>query len=147
MVKVFKPLSLVYVTSSLCFHEALYIILLSLHLTPCTVIIKSFLRKYQELSVMTEVWWFNPWVGRITWEGNGYPLQYYFLENSMDRGGWRVQSMGLQRIGHYWVTNTFFFLFYTISYQRESTNFLLECLVMLLFVLLFTLILYFHKNH
>ena len=30
-------------------------------------------------------------------EGNGYPLQYPCLENSMDRG---AQSMGLQGVGH-----------------------------------------------
>ena len=28
--------------------------------------------------------------------GNGNPLQYCFLENSMDRGDWWVQSMGPQ---------------------------------------------------
>ena len=27
---------------------------------------------------------FNPWVGKIPREGNGYPLQYSGLENSMD---------------------------------------------------------------
>ena len=27
-------------------------------------------------------------------EGNGNPLQYSCLENSMNRGGWRLQSMG-----------------------------------------------------
>ena len=33
----------------------------------------------------------SQWVeefGRSHGEGNGYPLQYYFLENSMDRGAW-----------------------------------------------------------
>ena len=40
-------------------------------------------------------------------EGNGYQLQYSCLENSMDRGAWWViQSMGLQRVGHDWATNT-----------------------------------------
>ena len=34
-------------------------------------------------------------------EGNGYPLQYSCLENSMDRGG--LQSKGLQRVRHDWV--------------------------------------------
>ena len=29
---------------------------------------------------------FDPWVGKILWKGNGNPLQYYYLENSMDRG-------------------------------------------------------------
>ena len=27
----------------------------------------------------------TPGLGRSLGEGNGYPLQYYFLENSMDR--------------------------------------------------------------
>ena len=29
-------------------------------------------------------------------KGIGHPLQYSYLENSMDRGTWQVQSMGLQ---------------------------------------------------
>jgi len=33
------------------------------------------------------------------------PLQYLCLQNSMDRGAGGLQSMGSQRIGHYWVTN------------------------------------------
>ena len=35
---------------------------------------------------------------RFSGLGNGNPLQYSCLENSMDRGG--LQSMGLQRVGH-----------------------------------------------
>ena len=35
-----------------------------------------------------------PGLGRSPGEGNGNPLQYSCLENSMDR------SMGLQRVGH-----------------------------------------------
>ena len=31
---------------------------------------------------------FNLCVGKIPWEGNGYPLQCSCLENSMDRGAW-----------------------------------------------------------
>ena len=31
--------------------------------------------------------------------GNGNPLQYSCLENSMDRGGWWPQAAGLQRVG------------------------------------------------
>ena len=30
----------------------------------------------------------TPGSGRSHGEGNGYPLQYSFLENSMDRGAW-----------------------------------------------------------
>ena len=33
-------------------------------------------------------------------EGNGYPLQYFCLEKSMDRGAGRLQSIGSQRVGH-----------------------------------------------
>ena len=29
-----------------------------------------------------------PGLGRLLDEGNGYPLQYFCLENSMDRGSW-----------------------------------------------------------
>ena len=32
-------------------------------------------------------------------EGNGNALQYSCLENPMDRGAWRLQSMGSQRVG------------------------------------------------
>ena len=32
--------------------------------------------------------------------GNGNPLQYSCLKNAMDRGAWRLQSVGLQRVRH-----------------------------------------------
>ena len=32
----------------------------------------------------------NPGLGRLPKEGNGYPLQYSCLENSMDKGAWRA---------------------------------------------------------
>ena len=31
-----------------------------------------------------------PGLGRSPGEGNGYPLQYSCLENSMDRGAWKI---------------------------------------------------------
>ena len=44
-----------------------------------------------------------PGLGRSPGGGNGNPLQYSRLENSMDRGPWwGLQSMGSQRIGHDW---------------------------------------------
>ena len=47
-----------------------------------------------------------PGSGRSSGGGNGNPLKYSFLENSMDRGAWSVQSVqGLQRVGRDWVTN------------------------------------------
>ena len=38
--------------------------------------------------------------GRSPGEGNGYPLQYSCLENSMDREVWWLQFMGSQRVKH-----------------------------------------------
>ena len=35
-----------------------------------------------------------PGLGRSPAEGNGYPLQYSFLENSMDRGAWQATIHG-----------------------------------------------------
>ena len=37
-----------------------------------------------------------PGLGRYTVGGHGNPLQYFCLENPMDRGAWRLWSMGLQ---------------------------------------------------
>ena len=37
-------------------------------------------------------------------EGNGNPLQYSCMENSMERGVWWVQPMGSQRVGHDWLS-------------------------------------------
>ena len=46
--------------------------------------------------------------GKSPGEGNVNPLQYFWLGNPMERGAWQaIQSMGLQRIGHNWGTNTF----------------------------------------
>ena len=33
-------------------------------------------------------------------EGNGSPLQYSCLENTMDRGAWRATVCGVARVGH-----------------------------------------------
>ena len=41
-----------------------------------------------------------PELGGSPGGGNGYPLQYSCLENSMDRVTGRMQSMGPQRGGH-----------------------------------------------
>ena len=39
-----------------------------------------------------------PGLGRSPGEGNGNPLQYSCLENSMDRGAWQATVHGLQRV-------------------------------------------------
>ena len=41
-----------------------------------------------------------PGLGRSPREGNGYPLQYSGLENSMDRGVWQATVHGVVKVGH-----------------------------------------------
>ena len=41
-----------------------------------------------------------PGLGRCPAGGHGNLLQYSCLENPMDRGAWRLQSMGSQRVGY-----------------------------------------------
>ena len=43
-----------------------------------------------------------PGLGRSLGEGNGNPLQYSCLGNPMDRGAWRLWSIGWQRGGYDW---------------------------------------------
>ena len=38
-----------------------------------------------------------PGLGRSLGEGNGNPLQYYCLENSMDRGAWQATVHGVSK--------------------------------------------------
>ena len=38
-----------------------------------------------------------PGLGRYAEEGNGYPLQYSCLENSMDRGAWQATVHGVEK--------------------------------------------------
>ena len=38
-----------------------------------------------------------PGLGRSPVEGNGYPLQYSCLENSMDRGAWQSTVHGVAK--------------------------------------------------
>ena len=43
----------------------------------------------------------TPGSGRSPRERNGYPLEYSYLENPMDRGAWwAIQSMVLARVEH-----------------------------------------------
>ena len=43
-----------------------------------------------------------PGLGRPPGEGKDYPLQYFCLESSMDRGAWRATVHGLQRVRQDW---------------------------------------------
>ena len=38
-----------------------------------------------------------PGSGRSAGEGNGYPLQYFCLENPMDRGAWQATAHGVAK--------------------------------------------------
>ena len=40
-----------------------------------------------------------PGLGRSPGEGNGNPLQYSYLENSMDRGAWQAMGHGVAKSG------------------------------------------------
>ena len=63
-----------------------------------------------------------PGSGKSPGEGNGYPLQYSCLENSMVRGAWQgIQPLESQRVKHDLVTNTFHFHFE----GRRSISFLI----------------------
>ena len=62
-------------------------VLLSLHIWPPVL---DFLDNAdgKEFSCNAEDLGLNPGLGRYPGEGNGYPLQYSGLENSMDTGAW-----------------------------------------------------------
>ena len=58
-----------------------------------------------------------PGLGRSPGEGNGYPLQYSSLENSMDRGAWKAIVHGVSKSWS-WATNTFHFLKGSLPYPE-----------------------------
>ena len=39
-------------------------------------------------------------LGKLSGEGNGYPLQYSCLENPVDRGAWQATVHGVVRVKH-----------------------------------------------
>ena len=79
----------------------------------------------REFACNTEDLGLIPGLGRCSGEGEGYPFQYSFLENSIDRGAWWATVHGSQRVRHDWVTNTFcdwiqcFYAVHWFSHQRE----------------------------
>ena len=59
-----------------------------------------------------------PGSGRSPGEGNGNPLQYSCLENSMDRGARQARVHGVVRVGHNLVTKPPPELFLYVSQRR-----------------------------
>ena len=45
---------------------------------------------------------FDPWFGKIPWRRTWQPTLVFLPGESMDRGAWRLQSVGSQRAGHDW---------------------------------------------
>ena len=74
-----------------------------------------------------------PRSGRFLGEGNGYPLQYSCLKNSMGRGTCQAELMGLQRVARDWETNTHCYLLamwhwpsYLISLHLSVLNWIIK---------------------
>ena len=61
-----------------------------------------------------------PGLGKSPGEGNGNPLQYFCMENSMDRGVWRVTVYGVAKRQTWLSTHTHI---YIPLYMYHSFNF------------------------
>ena len=63
-----------------------------------------------------------PGLGRSPGDGNGNPLQYFCLENSMD--GRAYSPLGHKRVGHSWVTNTppRVWIFYNRTFEQNLSK-------------------------
>ena len=81
----------------------------------------------------TQVWSLG--LGRSPGEGNGYPLQYPCLENSMDGGAWRATIHGVARS---WTqlsnTNTFLVAYWTPSDEGGSSFCVVSFCIFILFM-------------
>ena len=56
------------------------------NVSPVAQLVKNLLANARDARDMGSI----PWLGRSPGEGNGNPLQYSYLKNSMDRGAWRA---------------------------------------------------------
>ena len=60
-------------------------------------------------------------IDRLGGKGNGTPLQYSCLENPMDGGAGRLQSMGSLRVGHDHATSLSLFTFMHWRRKQQPT--------------------------
>ena len=73
----------------------------------CTYYLETCFSSLTILSLVSRFFFFSVrfytifiWIQQIAGEGNGTPLQYFFLENPMDGGAWWAAVLGVARIGH-----------------------------------------------
>ena len=92
---------------SMLFHLSVFlhyyltvIITIALCKVPCSSAGKESACNAEDLGVI-------PGLGRSPGEGNGNPVQYSCLENSMDRGAWRASICVVTKRWTQLVTNTF----------------------------------------
>ena len=62
-----------------------------------------------------------PGSGRSPGEGNGNPLQYSCLENSMDRGAWQTTVLGVAK-SWTWLSNSHFHFYHPIQPREHLLN-------------------------
>ena len=65
-----------------------------------------------------------PGSGRSPGEGNGNPLQYSCLENSMDGGAWWATVHGVAKSWTHWVTLLWLFIFSIICIKNMFKSYL-----------------------
>ena len=76
----------------------------------------------QMVTILPAKW--ETWIQFLGWEdsprqGNGYPLHYSCLENSMDRGAWWVTVHGVAKC-QAWSSNIHFYFSGCLSFQPRS---------------------------
>ena len=98
----------------------------------------------------TYLFWFDPRSGRSPGEGNGSPLQYSCLGNSMDRGTWWVAVHGVLWVRHDLVTkkqqNHLVDVEYILLFSCEFPNFQMRLTLYLNFLCVKYLFFYYNVS-
>ena len=80
--------------------------LYNLHCSMWDLILSAYRIQFPDLQCRRDLG-LIPGLGRSSEKGHSNLLWYSCLENSMERGAWRLQSTGSQRVRHDWATFTF----------------------------------------
>ena len=82
---------------------------------------------------------FDPWVGKIPWRREGYPLWHSCLENSMDRGAWWAIICGITKSWTqlsnwhiYTHTHTHTYLGWIFSQHKIQMNYVVKIIIEIL---------------